>query len=438
MEHDSPDISPTHSLMSYGIPDDMIRPISASESAVLSKYTSPAPSPGLPQSSHSFAALPPLKEPASATVSPRSPKSPAKTLKQKVSRLFGGSDKRSSPKYETFQENFDRHERDTPRSPLSGHWEVEESVKLIQQPASDKTASAERDNEDPSRHEFEELSSRRRPTSRSYSANRHQTLQDALRQLETENNGLTFEDIMRYIGVEDEDRIVSADDDDDGVHDERVERPWQPDTWNEPTQIRMPHNRPSNSNLSTSAPSTRASIRPYVERAAAFMATTGTSSGASSLSSDLAEAKHDMGNVELINGDEDEFADEEEEYEEEDKGHTTEDDNEETAPALRIVSRRARPLSSNPPDLDTPILYDSEPEDDASTPPSPNPQPVTRISWCPEIPVRHPDHRYIRFEDIRVTTPPPPQISSAPRVVTTTIAPRKKQRKHCKFPVSIW
>lgn len=304
MEEESPDISPTHSFMSYTLPDDMIRPLSASESAVLSKYTSPALSPGLPQSSYSFGALPPLKESPSSPVSPQSPKTPVRTLKQKVSRLFSSSDKRSSPRLDidlNEKHDYDEHrnERVVPHSPLSNHWEAEESVQLLHQPETAvDTTSSEYENRDSSHHDSEDITSRRRPTWGPHSSNRHQTLQDALRQLETDNNGLTFEDIMRYIDAEQhEDR--AGHDDGDEPQDEKVERPWQPDTWHEPTLVYMARNRPSDSNLSTNAPSTRASIRPYVERAAAFMAG-GDRSGVSSLS-DPDEQKHDTLSVKIIN-----------------------------------------------------------------------------------------------------------------------------------------
>lgn len=304
MEEESPDISPTHSFMSYALPDDMIRPLSASESAVLSKYTTPPLSPGLPQSNYSFAALPPLKESPSSQVSPRSPKTPARTLKQKVSRLFGGSDKRSSPRYEIdLNEKFDyRNEQDVPHSPLSYHWEAEDSVKIFHYPGTTvDTTSSDYEGNNSSKHDSEDVHSRRRPTWGPHSSNRHQTLQDALRQLETDNNGLAFEDIMRYIDAEQcEDRAGNGDG--DQALDEKVERPWQPDTWNEPTLLRMPQNRPSNSNLSTNAPSTRASIRPYVERAAAFMAGGADGFSSSSSSLDPAEETHEALSKNVIHG----------------------------------------------------------------------------------------------------------------------------------------
>lgn len=326
MEEESPDISPTHSFMSYALPDDMIRPLSASESAVLSKYTSPALSPGLPQSSYSFGALPPLKELPSSPVSPRSPKTPVRTLKQKVSRLFSSSEKRSSPRHEIdVNEKFDydehRNARAVPQSPLSNQWEAEESVQIIHQPETAiDTTSSEYENHESSRHNSEDLTSRRRPTWGPHSSNRHQTLQDALRRLETDNNGLTFEDIMRYIDAEQhEDRAGH----DDGPQDDKVERPWQPDTWNEPVLVRTPHNRPSDSNLSTNAPSTRASIRPYVERAAAFIAG-GARSSASSSVSDIAEEKHDMLNVKILSANNQEGQSEEDDEDQE--GYGTEED----------------------------------------------------------------------------------------------------------------
>ncbi|EEA23752.1 hypothetical protein PMAA_077830 [Talaromyces marneffei ATCC 18224] len=445
MEEGSPDVSPTHSFISYAIPDDMIRPLSASESAILSEYTSPALSPGLSQSSYSFGALPPLRDVPSSPVSPRSPRTPASTLKQKVSRLFGSSDKHSSPRQEIdLHEKYDHddyhNERNTPRSPLSNHWETGESVKPVHQPEITAKTTSSEENQDSSHHE--ELSSRRRPTWGPHSSNRHHTLQDALRQLEPDNNGLGFEDIMRYIDAENGDGIETVEVS-DGPLDEKVERPWQPDTWNEPTLVRMPHNRPSDSNLSTNAPSTRASIRPYVERAAAFMAGGGDAFSESSLS-DLDEGKHETLNVKVGR---------EKENEEDIK---TEDDGEPTVPLRRSISRRARPLSSNPPDLDTPLLFDSSSSslslasDTRATPTPPHPtytlQPMTRISWSPEIPARHPDHRIVRFGDDLATTPainhradmaPPPLApttatqSAAPRVVTTTtIAPGKKVKKH--------
>lgn len=326
---ESPDISPTHSFMSYALPDDMIRPLSASESAVLSKYTSPALSPWLPQSSYSFGALPPLKESPSSPVSPRSPKTPVRTLKQKVSRLFSSSDKRSSPRLDIdLNEKHDndehRNERVVPQSPLSNHWEAEESVTILHQSETAlDTTSSEYENRDSSHHDSEDITSRRRPTWGPHSSNRHQTLQDALRQLETDNNGLTFEDIVRYIDAEQhEDR--TGHDDGDEPQEERVERPWQPDTWNEPTLVRMPHNRPSDSNLSTNAPSTRASIRPYVERAAAFMAGGGRSS-VSSLS-DPDEEKHEALSVKMISQKGEEVDEVEGNSEDEDDDRTKDDD----------------------------------------------------------------------------------------------------------------
>lgn len=304
MEEESPGISPTHSFMSYALPDDMIRPLSASESAVLSKHTSPPLSPGLPQSRHSFGALPPLKESPSSPISPRSPRTPVRTLKQKVSRLFGGSDKHTSPRYEIdFNEKFDdRTEKDVPHSPLSYHWEAEDSAKILHhaETAVD-TNSSEYEGNNLSKHDSEDNHSRRRPTWGPHSSNRHQTLQDALRQLETNNNGLTFEDVVRYIDAEQHEDRAGHDDGDQAL-DGKVQRPWQPDTWNEPMLVRMPHNRPSDSNLSTNAPSTRASIRPYVERAAAFMA--GGADGFSSSSSSLepAEEKHELLSMNVIHG----------------------------------------------------------------------------------------------------------------------------------------
>lgn len=328
MEEESSDISPTHSFMSYALPDDMIRPLSASESAVLSKYTVPALSPGLPQSSYSFNALPPLKESPPSPVSPRSPKKPVRTLKQKVSRLFSGSDKRSSPRLDIdLNENHDydehRNERVVQQSPLSNHWEAEESVQMLHQPETAvDTTSSEYENRDSSHHDSADITSRRRPTWGPHSSNRHQTLQDALRQLETDNNGLTFEDIMRYIDAEQyEDR--AGHDDGDEPQDGKVERPWQPDTWHEPTLVHVPRNRPSDSNLSTNAPSTRASIRPYVERAAAFMAGGGRSSVSSLSNPD--EEKHDTLSVKIIN--ENDYAkDEEEGNDEDEEADRTEDD----------------------------------------------------------------------------------------------------------------
>lgn len=180
------------------------------------------------------------------------------------------------------------------------------------------TTSSE-ENQDPSHHDFDELQSRRRPTWGLHSSNRHQTLQDALRQLETDNNGLTFEDIMHYIGAENREEVDSGDDDDDEPLEEKVERPWQPDTWTEPTLVRTPHNRPSDSNLSTNAPSTRASIRPYVERAALFMAG-GSRSSVPSSASDLAETS----SVKIIGSNEHE-EEHEEDYEDQ-KDDQTEDD----------------------------------------------------------------------------------------------------------------
>jgi hypothetical protein len=332
MEEESPDISPTHSFMSYMLPDDIIRPLSASESAVLSKYTAPALSPGLPQFSHSFGALPPLKELPSSPVLPRSPKTPVRTLKQKVSRLFGSSEKRSSPRHDfDVNEKFGYHiEKDVPRSPLSSYWEAEESVKILREPETAvDTTSPEYENHDSSHHDSEDLTSRRRPTWGPHSSNRHQTLQDALRQLETDNNGLAFEDIVHYIGVQYEENVEPGDHDHEPL-DEKVERPWQPDTWNEPTLVRMPHNRPSDSNLSTNAPSTRASIRPYVERAAAFMAGGGRSSVSSS-SLGLAEEKHEALSVKITNKNKYE-KDEDEENDEDEEDNRTEDDCEVSLP----------------------------------------------------------------------------------------------------------
>lgn len=321
MEEESPDVSPTHSFISYALPDDMIRPISASESAVLSKYISPPLSQGLPQSTYSFGALPPLKELPSSPVSPRIPKTPVRTLKQKVSRLFSSSDKRASPRLDIDVDTSynSRNEKDVPRSPLSNDWDTEDSVKIRHSEMVVDTTSSEYERLDPSHHGSEDPISHRRPNWGPHSSNRHQTLQDALRQLETDNNGLAFEDIVRYLDAENGNMVETGDGNADyGVLDGKVERPWQPDTWNEPTVVRMPHNRPSDSNLSTNAPSTRASIRPYVERAAAFMAGGGGGSSSSSLASDPAE-RREASKVETINENNYEKDEVEENYEDEEE-----------------------------------------------------------------------------------------------------------------------
>lgn len=125
-------------------------------------------------------------------------------------------------------------------------------------------------------------------------------------------------------------------------------------------------------------------------------------------------------------------------------------------PLRRSISRRARPLSSNPPDLDTPLLFESFSSSSslplvsdarAINPPrrrTTTPQPLTSTSWTPEIPARHPDHRIVRFEhdattiNPRAGTPPSPTESTTapqaagPRVVTASMAPRRKSKKRCK------
>lgn len=312
MEHESPGTSRSQSFVSYGIPEDVIRPISASESAVLSRYTSPAPFlEQQQQPDSSFAALPPLQEASLQPPSPMSPKTPSRTLKEKVSRLFGSSEKRLSWKGDIahYEKQGLSQVRDgnAPSSPRVERWNAGDITKPTPQPATSVTSSTQQSTP----RESEDSKIRRRPSPRGpHSANRHQTLADALEQPETENNGLTFENIMRYIGTDDGKQSGLGDGETRNQDNTQVERPWQPDTWAEPTRSRMPHNRPSDSNLSITAPSTRASIRPYVERAAAFMAKGGaisisSSSSSSSLLSDP-EKELDNGHVRLINESEDE------------------------------------------------------------------------------------------------------------------------------------
>ncbi|OKL61326.1 hypothetical protein UA08_03747 [Talaromyces atroroseus] len=283
-ERDSPDISPSHSLASSPIPDDMVRPISASESAVLSNFSPPPQSPGLPQDQVSFAALPPLEESPPISVHHRSPKVPAKTLRQKVSRLFGRGD---SNRYEI--DHQDRyHEREGDLYGTASHYWQEEPFTPVHKLEHEGASYEEIQSH--TQKELDDTKALRRRTHGPHSSNRHQTMQDVLRQLETENNGLTFEDIMQYIssGRDNEEESSSKEEEEEGV-----ERPWQPDTWHELPRVLVPRNRPSDSNLSTNAPSTRASIRPYVERAAAFMAGGGDNSSVSSSDSTVARDEED-------------------------------------------------------------------------------------------------------------------------------------------------
>ena len=196
--------------------------------------------------------------------------------------------------------------------------------------------------------------------------------------------------------------------------------------------------------------------------------------------------EHDASDVKILNADEGRHYENDEDYETEEDEENEDDDDDvsleevppehlphltRSQPALplrRSVSRRARPLSSNPPELDTPLLFDSSSSSSLSsslalnaralTPlqPSlhrtttPQPLPSTRISWTPDIPARHPKHRFVHFQnDIpiksKASTPAPLTSTSTasttvthsagPKVVTTTItAPRKKAKKRCKFP----
>lgn len=308
MERDSPEISPARPLMSSPIPDDMVRPISASESAILSRVKKPAPLPELPRTPNSFAALPPLQESPPTPALPQSPRKPAQTLRQKVSRFFGGSDgKHLSPKGEHepdhqdtyFEMNSDLY------VPPPDYWQGEPMTPLH---ITDYPEFIHEESQAASQDEGDDSRAQRRRTNGPHTSNRHQTLQDALRQLETQNNGLTYDDIMRFLGAETEheqhqtgreqDQAKSEREEEEEKEEEGVERPWQPDTWHERPRMQVPHNRPSDSNLSTNAPSTRPSIRPYVERAAAFMAgerlETGSMSSMSTTAKDEEEYVDDI------------------------------------------------------------------------------------------------------------------------------------------------
>lgn len=299
---DSPDVSPSHrSFTGNAIPDDMVRPISASESAVLSRFQPPQPAPtGMPQAQKSFVTLPPFEQSPPKQVRPESAKaSTGRTLKQQVSRLFGSSElsssseRRFSHKTENERRDINQWEDDdflhTP--PSEEYWHEEEPTTPVRK--TDRRPTTNYDEESsptPSPRQVDaKTKALRRRTHGPHSSNRHQTLQDALRQLETENNGLSYQDIMRYIGP-DNGEVSSNQQQEKGEEgeeegEEAVERPWQPDTWHERPRVHhVPHNlnRPSDSNLSTNAPSTRASIRPYVEQAAAFMAGGDSSSISSS------------------------------------------------------------------------------------------------------------------------------------------------------------
>jgi hypothetical protein len=271
MERESPDHSPVRSLMASPIPDDMVRPISASESAVLSKFPPPPQTPGLPHDPQSFAALPRLEESPPLSARAQSPRVPAKTLRQKVSRLFGRGESGHDKHHEKGGDLYGASSPSEPATPLHKLEHEENSFVELQ---------------DHTQQEVDENKSLRRRTHGPHSSNRHHTMQDVLRQLESENNGLTFEDILQYIGP---DRDHEQESSSNEEKDEDIERPWQPDTWQEVPRVSAPRNRPSDSNLSTNAPSTRASIRPYVQRAAAFMA--GGEARASSPSSESTVAK---------------------------------------------------------------------------------------------------------------------------------------------------
>ncbi|CRG87748.1 hypothetical protein PISL3812_04768 [Talaromyces islandicus] len=411
--------------------DSMARPISASESAILSRAptTRAAPIPTETNSDPSFDALPSIQD---APMSPRSgtpwspEKTPTRTLRQQVSRFFGSAEKRGdrssqhsgksgSSNVSTLHADSHRPSIDArkfidgdgdedegrsidkgPISPLSldvprylfdegdfldfseenrvsGHgasmsepsmsgglrrvsslnsemlhldravdqW-YDQVVEQHEQQQKEEGPSAALNDEESDSNAVE-TRPWRRPVYGPHSSNRHQTLHDALSQLNTNRqSGVTYEDITEYL------RSQAGEVGYESQSHERIEKPWQPETWAEPRTFAPPLcSRASDGDLSTTAPSTRPSIRPFARQAAAFIAGDGLDSA--SITS-VGTAIDDVGQ-----GDETENGVE----------YAMEDAMEEPAaqPSAsrkstmhRAISHRARPLSSNPPELDIPVF----------------------------------------------------------------------------------
>lgn len=332
--------------------DGMVRPISASESAILSRapMKSSPPIPAETNSGPSFVALPSMQDAPvySRPGTPRPPeKAPTRTLRQKVSRFFGSSEKRgdgdsqnsrksssnvSAPHASSHQPSIaarrsiddgghyeecsiDEH----PISPLSLEvppylfdegdflsFSEEKRVSerrgaSISEPSMsgslrrvsslnsetsnfelaaeqwDDQGVEQRDREKnlPAAIDDKQINDNavgtmpwRRPVYGSHSSNRHQTLHDALSQLNTNRqSGVTYEDITEYL------RSQAGEVSHESQSHDRVEKPWQPETWHELSTFSRPLcSRASDGELSTTAPSTRPSIRPYARQAAAFIA----------------------------------------------------------------------------------------------------------------------------------------------------------------------
>lgn len=335
--------------------DSMVRPLSASESAILSRVPkSPVtPFPAETSAGPSFGALPPIQDvPVSSRPGTPRPceKTPTRTLRQKVSRFFGSAEKRgdgssqSSGKSGTsnvstlqadshqpsiaasksidgngsddegygideapisplsldvphnlFDEedflNFSRENRVRGRDASMSEPSMSGGPRRVSSLGSEMSdfdlAADQGDDQAVEQHEQEEqtlpaaindnaqsdiesVGARpwRRPVYGSHSSNRHQTLHDALSQLNTNRqSGVTYEDITEYLRAQAEEAGRESQN-----HD-RVEKPWQPETWHEPRTFAPPLcSRASDGELSTTAPSTRPSIRPFARQAAAFIA----------------------------------------------------------------------------------------------------------------------------------------------------------------------
>jgi hypothetical protein len=352
IDQKQPDLAREQSLL-----DSFVRPLSASESAILSRAPM-KPAPPIPaeetNSDSSFVALPSIKDvpTSSRPGTPRFPeKAPTRTLRQKVSRFFGSAEKRGDvdsensgqsssnvstlhagshqpsvaarksidggggdddeectideapisplslevPRYLFGEEDFlsfseenrvgerhgaavsgpsipgDLHRVSSLDSEMSGselaaaQWH-DQAVEQDEQQGDTLPAASNDDGQ----NNNNTVSTRpwRRPVYGSHSSNRHQTLHDALNQLNTNRqSGVTHEDITEYLRSQAGEVCHESQ-----THD-RVEKPWQPETWHELETFPRPLcSRASDGELSTTAPSTRPSIRPYARQAAAFIA----------------------------------------------------------------------------------------------------------------------------------------------------------------------
>ncbi|QKX63344.1 uncharacterized protein TRUGW13939_10514, partial [Talaromyces rugulosus] len=409
--------------------DGFVRPLSASESDILSRAPM-KPAPPIPaeetNSDSSFVALPSIKdEPMSSRPeTPQLPeRAPTRTLRQKVSHFFGSAEKRgdvdsqnsgkrssnvstlyagshqpSIAARKSIDSSSDDDEECTideaPITPLSlevprylfgeddflsfseengvgekhGAVESEPSIpgdlrrvsSLDSETPGSKLAAAQWHDQAVEQDEQQEdtlpaacnddgqtkntVCTRpwRRPVYGSHSSNRHQTLHDALSQLNTNRqSGVTYEDITEFL------RSQAGEVDCESQTHDGVEKPWQPETWHELETFSRPLcSRASDGELSTTAPSTRPSIRPYARQAAAFIAGDGL----------------DNASVTSFGTAIDDVEDNETEKRAE---FAMEEAIEEAAAKLpssrkstmrRAISHRARPLSSNPPELDIPIF----------------------------------------------------------------------------------